>query len=308
MKASESAKQAWYIAEPSAPKIGWLVYTHGFVLATLQGCVAEPHRVRRALGWSVVGRIVQCGMAIAQAMIMVLAWIPVCSSILETTARSFTRDAIGFFLRSCYWKAKLQHLGCDTIIDQGVEIRGPANVTIGSHCHIDRGARLAAGEGRDGQHGSITIGAHVHIGSGVLLAGRGGIEIRDYVGIMANSHLFSATGVVEMPSDPGQLVSMSHAAPGDRQHIVEAPILIDSYAFVGMMTRIMPGVTIGYGAIVHANCELTRDVPPFANIGGVPRGRQIGWRKPRRPSPKLRPSTPADESGSARHREEHSSG
>ncbi|HWL93488.1 MAG TPA: hypothetical protein VNT79_08120, partial [Phycisphaerae bacterium] len=45
--------------------------------------------------------------------------------------------------------------------------------------------------------------------------------------------------------------------------------------------------TIGRGAIVHANTELLRSVPPFSNFGGVPRGRHIGWRKPLRLSPKM---------------------
>jgi len=58
-------------------------------------------------------------------------------------------------------------------------------------------------------------------------------------------------------------------------------VVIEEMAFVGMMVRIMPGVRIGRAAVVHANCELTRSVRPFANVGGIPRGRQIGWRKPR---------------------------
>src|SRR5690606_28453012 len=65
-----------------------------------------------------------------------------------------------------------------------------------------------------------------------------------------------------------------------------APIRIQPYAMIGMSARLMPGVTIGRGSIVHAECEVTTDVPPFANFGGLPRGRQIGWRMPRRKSPR----------------------
>jgi len=278
---------SWYVPPSPRVKTGWLVYSLDFVLATLQGAVYEQKEVRRTPGWLVFGHIVRVLMAVAQAIIMLLAWLPIVSWFLETLVRTFTRNSAGFFLRSCYWKAKLKHLGVDTLIDQGVEIWGPANVSIGSHCHIDTHVRLAAGERRHGQRGSITIGSFVHLGPGAHIAGRGGVQIRDFVGIMANAHLYSATGIVEKPSDPGQLISMSHMAPRDQQHIVEEPILIDRYAFIGMMTRIMPGVKVGFGAVVHGNCELTRDIPPFANIGGVPRGRQIGWRKPRRHSPRL---------------------
>lgn len=279
--------QSWYVPPMVPRRDTFLVYSLDFVLATLQGCIAEPQRVRRTLSWLTVGVIVRTLMALMQLVIMGLAWVPIVNWFVEIVARTFTRNAAGFFLRSCYWKARLKRLGVDTIIDQGVEIWGPANVCIGSHAHVDTNVRLAAGERRHRQHGYIVVGDHVHLGPGVHIAGRGGVEIRDFVGIMANAHLYSATGVIERPQDPGQLISMSHMAPHDQQHVHEAPILIDDFAFVGMMSRIMPGVRIGYGAIVHANCEVTQEVPAFANIGAVPRGRQIGWRRPRRRSPQL---------------------
>ncbi len=279
----------WYVPPPPSQPTGWLVYSLDFVLATLQGCIAEPERVNRMPLWLILGSIVRTLMGIAQLVIMALAWVPIVDWIVEIVARTFSRNAAGFFLRSCYWKARLKKLGCDTIIDQNVEIWGPASVSIGSNCHIDTNVRLAAGERRHRQHGSITIGNHVHLGPGVHIAGRGTVVIRDFVGVSASAHIYSATNAIEYPQDPGQLISMSHRAPPNQQHIIEGPIVIDEYAFVGMMARIMPRVRIGYGAVVHAATELTRDVPPFANISGPSRGRQIGWRKPRRVSPKRRP-------------------
>ena len=278
---------SWYVPPAPPPKVGWLVFSPDFVLASLQGYVAEPHRARRTPLWRAIATIVRGIMAVAQAIIMVLSWLPIVSTFVEIIARTFPGNAPGFFLRACYWKTRLKHLGQDSLIDQYVDIRGPAFVSIGSESHLDAYVRLKAGERKYGQHGSIQIGNHVHLALGVLIVGRGGVEIQDFVGISANAHVYSATNVVGHPSDAGQLMSMSHMAPNNRQHVVEAPILIEEYAFIGMMARIMPGVTIGRGAVIHANAELTRDVEPFANIGGIPRGRQIGWRRPRRRSPKL---------------------
>lgn len=285
--------KAWHVPEVSKPQLGWLVYSLDFVLATLQGRVPEPEKIKRTPFWLLVGSIVRALLGALQLVIMALAWIPIISTLLEILARTFTRNAFGFFLRSCYWKACLRHLGVDTIIDQGVEIWGPASVSIGSGCHIDTNVRLAAGERRHRQHGSITIGDFVHLGPGVHIAGRGTVRIGDHVGISALAHLYSATNTIEFPDDPGMLISMSHRAPPGHQHVVEGPIVVEPYAFIGMMARIMPNVRIGYGSVVHASTELVRNVPPFANIGGPPRGRQIGWRKPRRPSPKLTPGARA---------------
>ncbi len=279
---------SWYVPRIAPPpERTWLVYSLDFVLATLQGCIAEPEHVNRSPGWVLAGTIVRAMMGVLQLLIMILAWTPIVNWGVEILARTFTRNAFGFFLRSCYWKARLKKLGTDTIIDQNVEIWGPASVSIGSNCHIDTNVRLAAGERRHRQHGNISIGNYVHLGPGVHIAGRGTVVIKDYVGISANAHLYSATNAIEYPSDPGQLISMSHRAPAGMQHVIEGPIVVGEFAFIGMMARIMPNTRIGYGAVIHAATELARDVPPFANISSVPRGRQIGWRKPRRPSPRL---------------------
>ena len=283
----EAIERLWYIRPPTVPRRGWLVYSLDFIIASLQGCATNPEGLRRTTGWLILGSIVRFFAAIAQAVLMLLSLIPVISWFVEILARTFTRNAAGFFLRSCYWKARLRTLGQDTIIDQCVDIWGARYVSIGSNCHLDAYVRFKAGERKHGQHGYIDIGNHVHIGPGALIAGRGGITIEDYVSLSASVRLYSATNTIERPDDPGLLISMSHVAPPDRQHTIEAPIAIESYVFLGMKSCVLPGVRIGRGAIIHANCELTRDVPAFANIGGLPRGRQIGWRRPRRTSPLL---------------------
>ena len=300
--ADESSEIArlWYVRDVPACGRHWLVYSLEFVLANLQGCAADRSKIRLTPAWRMIGFSVLGVMAVLQVLIMLSARIPGISALVETLARVFTRNAFGFFLRACYWKAKLGHLGQDTVIDQNVDVWGAKNVTIGSNCHIDTHVRLAAGEARYGQGGSIKIGNYVHLGAGVHVAGRGGVEIRDFVGISANAHLYSATGVPYSQDDPGLLVSMSHMAPHELQHVYEAPILVEEYAFIGIMARIMPGITVGRGAIVHANSEPRRDVPPFANYGGLPNGKQVGWRKPLRPSPHLKkpPEPESSASGS----------
>ena len=47
---------------------------------------------------------------------------------------------------------------------------------------------------------------------------------------------------------------------------------------IGTSAVLLPGVTIGEGAIVGAGAVVTHDVPAYAKVAGVPAG-VIGWRK-----------------------------
>jgi maltose O-acetyltransferase len=61
------------------------------------------------------------------------------------------------------------------------------------------------------------------------------------------------------------------------------PIVIGDYAWIGMRATILGGVTIGEGAVVMAGATVTRDVPPYAVVGGVP-ARVIRYRELQNPS------------------------
>ena len=54
-------------------------------------------------------------------------------------------------------------------------------------------------------------------------------------------------------------------------------VRIGDWADVGMNAVILPGVTVGKGAIVGAGAVVVEDVPPFAIVAGVP-ARFLRWR------------------------------
>lgn len=50
----------------------------------------------------------------------------------------------------------------------------------------------------------------------------------------------------------------------------KGPIIIDDDVWIGDHALILSGVHIGQGAVVAAGCVVTKDVPPYAIVGGVP--------------------------------------
>lgn len=57
------------------------------------------------------------------------------------------------------------------------------------------------------------------------------------------------------------------------------PVVVGEKASIGANCTILPGVTIGEGAIVSAHSLVNRDVPPGAFYGGVP-ARPLTRREP----------------------------
>ncbi len=49
-----------------------------------------------------------------------------------------------------------------------------------------------------------------------------------------------------------------------------APVTIQDYAWICSRSIILPGITIGEGAIVASGAIVTKNVPPFSIVAGVP--------------------------------------
>jgi acetyltransferase-like isoleucine patch superfamily enzyme len=56
------------------------------------------------------------------------------------------------------------------------------------------------------------------------------------------------------------------------------PVRIGPWADIGTSAVILPGVTVGRGSIVGAGAVVTKDVPAFAVVAGVP-ATFLRWRE-----------------------------
>ena len=67
-----------------------------------------------------------------------------------------------------------------------------------------------------------------------------------------------------------RIYTMQHDVDSPDFSEVGAPVVIEDYVVIGTRVTILPGVTIGKGAVVASGAVVTKNVEPYAIVGGVP--------------------------------------
>ena len=164
-------------------------------------------------------------------------------------------------MRRAAWRALTRAFGDGVTIGRGVLCRHPETFEIGSGVLIGDQAIL---QGRI--DGRCVIGDHVWIGAQSYFDARD-LVIDEYVGWGPGAKVLGSmhTG---LPAD----------VPIIQTDLTIRPVHIGAWADIGVNAVVLPGVTIGRGAIVGAGAVVTRDVPDFAIVAGVP-ARFVRWRE-----------------------------
>ena len=128
--------------------------------------------------------------------------------------------------------------------------------------------------------GMITVGAGSSIGGGSLLICTQPEGIRIGRNVMlswnvtindSNSHPLDRAMRENDATDWTTGVQAGAIGAFKTWHgVTSAPVTIEDGAWIGYGSAIMKGVTIGAGAIVASKSVVTRDVPPYAVVGGNP--------------------------------------
>jgi acetyltransferase-like isoleucine patch superfamily enzyme len=147
-----------------------------------------------------------------------------------------------------------RELGPDCVFETGVLVFHPENISLGRNVYLGHYAIL-----KGYYKGQLRIGDESWIGQQCFLNAAGDLTIGTRVGV-----------------GPGvKILTSEHREAGRETAVLfspvaMAPVVIEDDADIGLGAILLPGVTIGRGAVIGAGAVVTRDVPAYAVVAGSP--------------------------------------
>ncbi len=139
-------------------------------------------------------------------------------------------------------------------------LTNPRAISIGKRVFIRKGARLEAVGNRDDRNPKITIGDGSAIQFYFHCGAAESVRIGKNVGIGGRVLITDHDHIPDAPDKPGFMC----------EELNSKPVIIEDEATLLEGCAILKGVRIGRRAVVGANAVVTKDVPPFSIVGGVP--------------------------------------
>ena len=192
------------------------------------------------------------------------------SIVLITPVRPFRLlfKGIHYLFRSIYsqWKRmEFKKAANDIIISYPLYLIGGKYIECGKCVFFGSYGILSTWDSFQGEKFTphIVIGDHVTIGNGFHISAANkiiignGVLMGKYVTIVDNSH--------------GNISFEEMCIPPINRHLqIENDVIIEDNVWIGDKVTIAKGVLIGCGSIIGSNSVITKDVPAYSVVAGVP--------------------------------------
>ena len=155
-------------------------------------------------------------------------------------------------LRYVLLKPIFEKAGTRGSIGRGFKMPGTLAVVLGDRVAI-RDAVMFAG------NGCLVIGDNTVINERCIITSMQEVEL--------GANVMLASGVFILDVDHG---FTRRDVPISQQGYKVEPVVVEDDVWIGAGVVITKGVTVGKGAIIGANSVVTKDIPPYSIVAGVP--------------------------------------
>lgn len=165
-------------------------------------------------------------------------------------------------LYSCFFSQFGEH----SLIGSNSTFLGAKRISIGKYTKIGRYAVITAwGKiNKEIFNPRIVIGDNCSIGEFVHISAINSITI--------GNNVLMGRRVTITDNSHGMNLSRSEMQipPNQRKLYSKGRVIIDDNVWIGDKATILAGVRIGFASIVGANAVVTKDVPAYSIVGGIP--------------------------------------
>lgn len=183
--------------------------------------------------------------ALEELAVACLAWLP---------ARP------GMVIRLVCWKPLFAACG-RVRFGTGLVLQGCASMRLADKVRLGRGCQLYA------EGGSLELGEETALSPGVTVDASGGlVRLGRQVAVGPGTVIRAANHCFDRPDVP--IMRQGHRY---------GEVIVEDDVWIAANCTLTPDVRVGRGAVVGAGAVVTRDVEPYAIVGGVP-ARIIGRR------------------------------
>lgn len=190
--------------------------------------------------------------------------------------------ALGMLLRQIFWPRLFGSCGRKVAFARGIVLRHPGRIHLGDSVVISEGCILDA-RNQDSDK-AIVLGKDVILSTNVMLSCKNGtISIGDATGINAGTIIQSTNDCPVCIGADVIIGQMSFVVGGGSYNIdrLDIPmrrqgiksdggVTIAENVWIGAQATVLGGVELGTGAVVAAAAVVTKSIPSYAIVKGVP--------------------------------------